>query len=207
MSEQLLEDVLEQPTQPPLMETIRRRIGNLRLPVVKRAAEAPRPAEHFTAIVGDSQYGATFRGEGATKHEALEACIQQLKQEVHFDRITLGIQIPEDVNIPENVPPGCGLFVLERVAHSSGDAYEWRICAIPFGDYWLDGMTLRRTKPMEEKDDAYVFDPAQYRIRPNQAGKESFLDCNGDYAYRLPNGSKEFVGGRWVWRKRAEYNY
>jgi len=86
----------------------------------------------------------------------------------------------------------CGLLVLERCNHSDGEPYEWRVFAIPYGTYVLRGLGCA------EEGWEYVIGGTLVVY--------SFLDCNGDYEFELPEGSLELVG-TWVECPAAQYHY
>jgi hypothetical protein len=87
--------------------------------------------------------------------------------------------------------PQHGLLILERCAHGSGNAYEHRYFAVRFGKITL-------TRGGYTREEVVISDhPSTY----------TFLDCNGDYSYKLPEGSMEYVDGAWIPNTVAEYDY
>gem|GEM_PF-6810239 len=144
-----------------------------------------------SVFVSDSCSDATtlLRGKGQTKAEALAACLAQIGPHIE-EGIELSdtLVVPEDVavRLPQTLPEGHGLLILERCSHSSGNPYDHRFFAVRYGT-----CTLQR--------DSIVIGgkPVMY----------SFLDCNADYEFPLPEGSMEFVEGQWTPCAAAKYDY
>lgn len=94
----------------------------------------------------------------------------------------------------ESLPLGFGLLIFERSSHGSDDGpYDRRIFAVAAGNHAI-GM---RGSSRDARTVVIGSDPVTY----------GFVDCNSEYEFMLPNGSKEFVDGRWVENCVAAYDY
>lgn len=135
-------------------------------------------------------------GKGYTEEEAIRSCLQKIRSRIAIDvELKPGVQLPPKIaaKMPTILPEGYGLLILERGSHGDGHPYDWRFFAVKRGTH-----TLRRLSSTDKGWEYTVGDqPAMY----------SFLDCNGDYKFSLPDGSKEFVDGEWVYCLFAQYDY
>jgi len=137
----------------------------------------------------------TIVGKGSTWEEATENCLAQIRK--HLDH---GVELGESVvlphekldEVPTNLPDGCGLLILVRCGHSNGEAYDWRYFAVMRGN---------RVLGLPFSEGSWEFTAGASPV------KHSFVDCNADYEFLLPEGSKEFVGGDWVPCEVAQYDY
>ena len=133
----------------------------------------------------------TIIGRGSSAEEAKDKCLQELSGyldvEVEFEE---GVTIPlaEAERIPSPLPSGCQLVVFERSSHCHGGSYDWRFFAIPFGYYTID-----------KGRDIEVTDHCPVVVRT--------VDSNSDVTYPLPEGSVEYVDGRWLPSFGVEYGY
>jgi len=139
-------------------------------------------------------------GEGDTPEAARADCARELQKimaelaERTEVRICLGehFTVPLSTPIPTRMPPGMGLLVMIRVSHNDGEAYEWRVFAVPHGTF-----ALGRAGDVES-DEYVIGETPVYH---------SFLDSNSDYEYPLPTGSMEFIEGDWYACSAAAYDY
>jgi hypothetical protein len=88
---------------------------------------------------------------------------------------------------------------IERISHSGGEPYEWRFFAVRRGL-----LTLVRRDPDGKGAKPEHSGPCNIGDKPVMRG---IWDCNAEYEFRLPKGSREFVDGRWVARHSARYDY
>ncbi len=93
----------------------------------------------------------------------------------------------------ESLPLGFGLLIFERSSHG-GDG-------MPYGGHRLFAVVVgSHTIKRGSRDDRTVViggEPIMY----------GFTDCNAEYEFVLPEGSKEFVNGAWVENCVAAYDY
>ncbi|MDD5252080.1 MAG: hypothetical protein PHT12_05625 [Patescibacteria group bacterium] len=132
-----------------------------------------------------------IEAHGDTPEEASARCRELIQPTISVE-LAEGVDVPPEVakGVPEKLPAGCGLLIMVRCSHSSGEAYDWRFFAIRRGPLSLGWTGRERTYEIGDKPVEHVF-----------------TDCNADYEYVLPEGSSEFVDGAWVSRSSAEYDY
>ena len=101
----------------------------------------------------------------------------------------------ETIELP-NLPEGYRFVILVRHSHGDGSPYGGaRVFAVRVNARFF--LPVIGSMSGERK----TFSAGTRLI------KFSFLDCNDEYALVLPRRSKEFVGGSWIPRRRAKYDY
>ena len=139
----------------------------------------------------DSTPGEGYNAERGDDYESFPG----IEHEAAWSRVGINLRVgdsllPTEVGKrrPGKTPEGCALVVFERSDHGAGYPYEWRFAAVPVGG------VIRR--PYHE--DVVVQGPMMI----------GFLDCNGDYAYQLPEGSFRYAkDGMWKPTRKVVYHY
>ncbi len=152
-----------------------------------------------SACLGDH----LVRGTGPDEASARAACEQELRQ-IHDDSLrcischrqfTDGgvVSLDTAARLPAELPGHLGILVMQRCGHSDGEPYEDRIFGVPRGPIsihkrdWIPG--------------------AQEYVIGDDLVMHSFLDCNAEYEFPLPEGSVEFIEGAMVPCAAAAYDY
>ena len=129
---------------------------------------------------------------GKTREEALRNLLDKLGKYIRHEIVEVGteFQLPESIfaAMPKFLPEGTVRVCLVRHSHGSGEAYDWRHVAVPYG-----GQIRRPDGTLTKKV-----------VRPT---KIFFTDCNRHYHYGLPSGSSLWQDGAWISTEKVEYDY
>ncbi len=142
----------------------------------------------YIATISDYEGFIQIEGRGTTMEEAKVDLFSKLAVSIQYDVEEGRLRLPVIETVPNTLPEGCVLVVLERCSHNSGFPYDYRYVSIPKG-----------------KAVYHPFEGVTDQIDENE--KISFTDCNADYRFGLPDGSFEHKDGVWVEAQKIEYDY